>query len=437
MGGRCGGMALAVGWLVAATASGQGLPELSGEIEAEWGVGIGGAPSQKLEVVALPELRWSLGAQSRLRAVGRIRADGYDRLEPGHPHPTEVSWQSRRGFAGDHVDFELRELTVETEWGRTWLTLGKQQIVWGQADGLKVLDLVNPQDFREFILDDFDDSRIPLWALNAEVPVGEATLQLLWIPDPSHHEFPDPGASFAFTAPRFLPPRIPGALPVVMETNRPRRLFSDSDAGARLQAFVSGFDLTLNYLYHTDDRPVFEADRRTPGLAVFTPRYRRTHVVGGTASSAFGDLTLRVELGWRSDRRLSVEDPRDRDLVGRSGEISYVLGLDWFGFRDSLISLQVFQSWLLRERAWLRDRVDTNLTLLLRRELMNERLRVEAIWLHNLNDGDGLVRPKLSFEVRDDLRVWVGFDLFYGTRRGVFGEFDDRDRATLGMQWGF
>jgi len=63
------------------------------------------------------------------------------------------------------------------------LVLGRQQNVWGKADGLKVLDLVNPQDFRELILDDFDDSRIPLWAVNAEIPVAEVVVPLVWIPE--------------------------------------------------------------------------------------------------------------------------------------------------------------------------------------------------------------------------------------------------------------
>ncbi len=418
-------------------------PQWSGRLETEWAVSFedDGAPqhrSQKLEWTLLPEMRWDLGAGTRLRALGRLRVDAFDRIEPGHPRPAEVSSLSRRGFAGDHVDFELRELTLETEWGRTWFTIGKQQIVWGQADGLKVLDVVNPQDFREFILPDFEDSRIPLWSVQAEVPVGDATLQLLWIPDPSYHELPDPGATFAFTAPRFLPPVRPGTLPRVEEPDRPRRLLADSDAGARLEGTLGGVDLTLNYLFHTDDVPVFEAEPRGGGVVAFTPRYHRTHLVGGTASGTLGDLTVRAELGWSSDKRWNVDDPRDADLVRRSSELGYVLGFDWYGIRDTLLSLQVFQSVLLRDlRGLRRDRVETNLTFLARREFLNERLRLEAIWIHNTNEQDGLVRPKLRYELRGDLAVWVGADVFYGSAEGVFGEFDERDRATVGFEWGF
>lgn len=412
-------------------------PEFSGVLEGEWGQGFRDARVQKAELVFRPELRWNLGSGNRLKAQGRLRFDAFDRLEPGHPTPTETSSLTRRGFVGDLIDFELRELTFETEIGRTWLTLGKQQIVWGQADGLKVLDVVNPQDFREFILDDFDDSRIPLWTAQAEIPIGDANLQLLWIPDPSFHEFPDRGATFAFTAGRFGPPQVAGFLPVLEEPNRPRRLLSDSDAGARLSTVWRDFDLSLNYLYHYDDRPHFEAERRSGGVLLFTPEYERTHLLGGTFSSAFGDLTVRGELGWTSARHLSVDDARDEDLIRRAGEIAYVLGLDWFGFRDSLVSFQVFQSYLLDDQDWLRDRVDTNLTLLARREFMNERLRLEAIWIHNVGDGDGLVRPKVRYELRTGLAIWAGVDVFYGGPGGAFGEFDGRDRATFGFEWGF
>ena len=39
--------------------------------------------------------------------------------------------------------------------GKSYFTFGKQQVVWGKADVLKVLDVVNPPSFRELILEDF------------------------------------------------------------------------------------------------------------------------------------------------------------------------------------------------------------------------------------------------------------------------------------------
>ncbi len=132
-----------------------------------------------------PELKLDLPAGFQLGAIGRFRADAFDRLEPGLPRELDVAPVSRPAELGNHAEVELREFFVQGKIGPAWLRAGKQQVVWGQADGLKVLDVVDPQDFREFILPTFEDSRIPLWTLNTEIPIGATQLQLLWIPDPS------------------------------------------------------------------------------------------------------------------------------------------------------------------------------------------------------------------------------------------------------------
>ena len=67
----------------------------------------------------------------------------------------------------------LRELYMDTAVGDWDLRLGKQQVVWGTADGIKLLDIINPTDFREFSQNDMEDSRIPVWMANAERYIGD------------------------------------------------------------------------------------------------------------------------------------------------------------------------------------------------------------------------------------------------------------------------
>jgi hypothetical protein len=68
----------------------------------------------------------------------------------------------------------LRELYLDTEAAGWLLRLGKQQVVWGTADGIKLLDIINPTDFRELNQDTMEDSRIPIWMLNAERDIGDS-----------------------------------------------------------------------------------------------------------------------------------------------------------------------------------------------------------------------------------------------------------------------
>ncbi len=407
--------------------------------ELEWARGVQG--DQKFELLVDPTFEWRPeGRPWMLRGVGRLRADAFDRIEPGHPHPALRSSLNRPFQAGDHVQLELRELVLEVEAGDAYVRLGKQQIVWGEADGLKLLDVVNPQDFREFILDDFDDSRIPLWAVQVELPLGPIVAEFVWLPDPTFHALPVAGSPYAFTSERLVG-RAPAGVPVVQDpVDRPRRLVRDSDAGLRITGRFEGWDWSAVYFYAYDDTPVLggalELSPAGPRLRL-QPRLERTHLVGGSASNAFGDLVVRTEIAWRSDRFLPTRDPSARDGLSETGEIGYVIGLDWFGFRDSLVSFQVFQSWLLQDdRGRFRNSMDTNLTLLARREFMNERLRLEAIWIHNLDDADGVFRPKVRYELRDEWTVWAGLDIFYGRSRGLFGQFDRSDRLVVGLEWG-
>lgn len=411
----------------------------SGTVDAEWALETTTGDTQKFELQIQPEWNVRLIDNLDLTVIARIKLDAIDDLEPGRPNQGEIAWPSRRVLVGDPLELELREFYIETSVGDTYLTIGKQQVVWGQADGLKVLDVVNPQDFREFVLDDFDDSRIPLWTVNAEIPIKEVTLQLLWIPDLTYHNIPEFDATYAFVSniPQ-APPFIPFTL---RDVDRPNNPLTDSDVGARLSAFVGGWDLTLNYIYHYDDAPVV---RRRFGLTpmgigiIAEPGYERTHLIGGTFSNAFGDLTLRGEVGYSWDKFYSTQDLIDADGVVETDEFAYVLGFDWFGFSETFLSLQVFQNFLTEDAdGLLRDRVETNVSFNAQRDFFNDSLIVETLWVHNVNHGDGFVRPKISYEWTSDTKVWAGFDIFYGSEKGFFGQYDRRDRAVLGIEWSF
>ena len=62
----------------------------------------------------------------------------------------------------------LREAYVDTEANGISIRAGKQQVVWGTADGMKLLDAINPTDYTEMAQNQMEDSRIPVWMLNAE-----------------------------------------------------------------------------------------------------------------------------------------------------------------------------------------------------------------------------------------------------------------------------
>lgn len=388
---------------------------------------------QTAETVGDLEIGASFTSGWSLKAALRARFDTEDQLEPGRPQQRERSRVNRRWLLGDSADAELRELYVEGRIGPVFLRAGKQQIVWGQADGVRVLDVVNPFSFREFVWPDPQDRRIPLWSVRTEVPVGAATLQLVWLPDPTYDEIPLRDAAFAVTTPLLVPQP---AGPIAIEpVRRPSGLRDSSDGGARLSMFVGGWDVTLNYLYHTYDDPVpFLALKG--GAPVLAPGYERSRLFGATLSNAFGSTTVRGEVGYSTDRWFLTTDATDADRVFPSDELAFVVGLDNTALASTLLSIQYYES-SVRDPVALMTRLrrERQATFLAQRSWRNESVRLRALWLRSLDRDDGALQARISWQATQSLSIGLSIERFYGERSGLFGEFRDASRAGVDLQW--
>lgn len=393
-------------------------------IESEWAVQTKDGSTQKWQLMIEPELETKVGKDSSITTIARLRMDTKDNLSPA-----------------DRSQAELREFYLDTSIKNSIMILGKQQIVWGKSDGLKVLDIINPQNFREFILDDFDQSRTPLWSVNAEIPINNVTLQLLLIPDQTYHEFATTGSSYQLTSPIIIPPTPAGANVQLRPTITPDKILQDADAGFRLSTFTHGWDLTLNYLYHYDDTTILfrTVSSTASGLNIsITPQYKRTHLIGGTFSNTFGNLTLRGELGYLTDKYISTINPLDIDGVVKTGELKYVLGFDWYGFSDTLLSMQIFQTYLDNyTTGMIQEQLNTQITFLIKQDYMNETLHAKILLLHDTDYDDGMLRLKLTYEYNDEINIYAGADIFYGNKNGLFGQFKETDRFVSGIVVGF
>jgi hypothetical protein len=88
-------------------------------------------------------------------------------------YDTEATPNDYQGHMNYSQNDYLRELYVDTMVGDTEVRVGKQQVVWGTADGIKLLDIINPTDYREFAQNTMEDSRIPVWMIKADTFVGD------------------------------------------------------------------------------------------------------------------------------------------------------------------------------------------------------------------------------------------------------------------------
>jgi hypothetical protein len=108
--------------------------------------------------------------------TARIYIDGeVDEVSDGATYHVELNLMTDGEGIGKYDSHEsytqrdaLREAYVDSQVGDWALRTGKQQVVWGTADGMKLLDMINPSDYGEMAQNQMEDSRIPVWMINAE-----------------------------------------------------------------------------------------------------------------------------------------------------------------------------------------------------------------------------------------------------------------------------
>ena len=101
----------------------------------------------------------------------RLYADGdISQSITYHAELQGTSDPQKIGYTGEYSqNADLREFYLDIDPGEGWTArVGKQQVVWGTADGMKLLDTINPTDYSEMAQNQMEDSRIPVLMVNLE-----------------------------------------------------------------------------------------------------------------------------------------------------------------------------------------------------------------------------------------------------------------------------
>lgn len=366
----------------------------------------------------------------------------------------------------------LRECYLDILTDRLDLRLGKQQVVWGTADGVRILDIVNPLDYREWTLKDYVDTRIPLWMFNAEGQIlMNGHLQLLLIPDYQANYYATAGSPFTLRTVR-LGAEATKALTesgVTVSTidEKPAHNFENTKVGLRWRNIIEGhaFEYTLNYL-HTYDfasaaytvfrfgfPPNLQLTRRAEKIDVFGGTFSKTITEGIVVPGLAKGWTLRGEFAYIKGGAMnygvdkSIQDTVDVD------QYNYVLGFDKSFFTNWLFSFQFIQMWAKpvekplgfnKDRYTLLngatrgplDEVETILTLLLSTDFMHERLKPQVLILYG-DDNDWRISPKVSYEISDQWLATAGLHIFEGKEQHLSGQFDKNDQVFVELKYTF
>jgi len=327
-----------------------------------------------------------------------------------------------------YKEVDLREFYLSQNTEHYSLKLGRQQVVWGKTDGLRLLDVVNPLDLREFVLDEYVDSRIPLWMLNNEWYVGDNSIQFLLIPDLTFDRLAKPGGRFYFA-----PDVPPGFQSQVLDTQKPAQSPKNWQYALKWARQVGEWDLTLNGIYGWGNEPVFFYQLKNPVTIEFQPEIRRRRILGASGDKPFGASVFRFEATYTPDEYRQTNNALAQRGFIRQKLLSFALGWDWYK-NNWLISPQWFQETIINPDSNLSQRTSTSyVSLLVTKKFIHDKLNFEVFYLYGVSDHDAWFAPSVSYQMMGHYEFSLKVDVFTGEQDSLFGRFSHNDRAVLGL----
>ena len=358
------------------------------------------------------------GGEVYYKAKGRVRYD--NRYDGSHPYSVETESAYRHNADWRHLYLGMPLANGE-------LTLGWQQVVWGRADELRVLDQVNPVDYRYGGTAQLDDSRITLPMLRYTLNTGNWEWEGLFITDFERNHPPVPGSEF--DSPVFAAPDSDYFRVLPGEDYDGRRGFS---YGFSANGQIGNIDASLVALNSRPYDPVYAVQGQdADGRLRVQPQFPRYTMLGaGLAMDTGNSIVLRSEIAYFDNWHIT--NPNLTYGGAQATLLKSLLGIDYL-YREWMISAQWQEQHVAGWReGMLTPRSEHLFTLSAEGSHAQGRLKNRLLvafyppardnaWLQGL----------FTYKPVDSLRFGLEINLFFGTQDGTFGAYDKNDHIRF------
>lgn len=342
-------------------------------------------------------------------------------------------------YNSDSLNIQMRELYLDLYFDNFDIRVGKQQVVWGKADGTFITDVVSPLNLSEFLLPDFDEIRIGVNAVKIDYYLGNNTFEFIWLPNFTPTEIPGAG-SIWFNQPEFLAPPTfdwsKSEIDMSME---------NSEMFVKYSALTSKIDFEFMGGYTWDDYPTMHIDKQIDmstgapvltGLTI-TPEHHRLTLGGGSFSTEIMGIVLRGEAAYYNGKYFQTEDMTAVDALVEKDYLHYLVGLD-FSIAGVKFSSQFIQEAIMDyDENMLKEERENTMTFLARADLLRETLHLELFSYVGLTNEDALIRPKITYDFDDSFSIQLGANIFVGDEAGRFGQYVDNSMGYMKLKYSF
>lgn len=341
----------------------------------------------------------------------------------------------------------VREAYVDIFFDQADIRIGKQAIMWGQAEGAFITDIVSPRDMRSFILADFREIRKGIPAVKADYYAGQYTFEGIWIPQFVPSSMPSMASPWMREMSLNDSVTIdPGALqPITL----PSLNLENSEVFGKVRYFGSKISWELMGGYAWTDEPYVTSivPSGTPPNVIINKihqAYGRYAVAGGSFSTTLGNMVLRGEAAAYIDKPFTiVQFPSPSPAtVENHHQVQTLVGLDWslWGIEMSgqyiLSYIHDYTDGMIDQGRKLKE-VSHTMTFRMQDTYVDDRLTAKLFAYVELDPLNALIRPSLAWSVEDGVIVEGGLELFVGDENGTFGHYQTNTLGYISLRWYF
>ncbi|MFW2368410.1 MAG: DUF1302 family protein, partial [Desulforhopalus sp.] len=251
------------------------------------------------------------------------------------------AWKARFGVKGffdaiyslegrsKYTDELLNEYEKELEFSEAWvqgsmgegfdLKVGRQIVVWGRSDNIRITDILNPLDLRQPGIVDIRDLRLPVFMTRLDYYVGNFHISPLMVHEPRFDKTPVYNGEF-----------FPGIGPAP-PASEPSVSLDNQQYGIAVDGVFSGWDFSLYTGSFYDNGAHIELNPAARPVR----KYSRLAMVGAASNLVMGNWLLKGEIAGFDG--LEFANAPNEDF----SRLDLLAGFEYTGFTETVIAVEI------------------------------------------------------------------------------------------------
>ena len=325
-------------------------------------------------------------------------------------------------------EFEMREVYLEgSPFGSLDVKFGKQIVAWGVANSLRVVDVLNPTDSREFGMTDLEDVRLPIAMTKLDYYLGDLKLEAVVVHEIKFNKAAPFGSDF-------------NPAPIQLTEVIPESSTENTEFGLAIIGTFSGWDASLHWAQYYDDTAHFKTF--VPGVGAVPTlelRHSRLTMAGATLSIPSGNFLWKAEAAKLQGMEFALVTDKTFSRT------DVLVGSEYSGWSDTSLTLEFGVQHLndfdvkLEESpdSQLEDRIATTVSFM--QDYINQTLHLNMVGMMIGKRGmdGGINRMSVDYDVMDAFSVSGGMMVYQTGDNAYFQSLNDNDRLFFDVRYSF